>query len=80
MGFDSFGLPAENAAIENKVDPAEWTEANISKMRKRLKHLGCSFDWSRELITSDPKYFKFTQYLFLLMYKHGLVYRKKVDC
>ncbi|BET00175.1 Leucyl-tRNA synthetase [Nesidiocoris tenuis] len=77
MGFDSFGLPAENAAIENKVDPAEWTEANISKMRKRLKHLGCSFDWSRELITSDPKYFKFTQYLFLLMYKHGLVYRKK---
>ncbi|CAB0016609.1 unnamed protein product [Nesidiocoris tenuis] len=46
-------------------------------MRKRLKHLGCSFDWSRELITSDPKYFKFTQYLFLLMYKHGLVYRKK---
>ncbi|KAF6201049.1 hypothetical protein GE061_005496, partial [Apolygus lucorum] len=77
IGFDSFGLPAENAAIENKIDPEEWTNKNISKMRKQLRQLGCSFDWSREVTTSDPQYYKFTQYIFLLMYKHGLVYRKK---
>uniref|UniRef100_A0A0K8SRU4 leucine--tRNA ligase n=2 Tax=Lygus hesperus TaxID=30085 RepID=A0A0K8SRU4_LYGHE len=77
IGFDSFGLPAENAAIENQVQPEEWTNKNIAKMRKQLRQLGCSFDWSREVITSDPQYYKFTQYIFLLMYKHGLVYRKK---
>ena len=75
IGFDSFGLPAENAAIKNNVDPKEWTEKNIAVMEKQLRSIGASFDWSREIITSDPHYYTWTQWLFLELYKKGLAYR-----
>ncbi|MAF59485.1 MAG: leucine--tRNA ligase [Candidatus Pacebacteria bacterium] len=77
MGFDSFGLPAENAAIKNKVDPREWTEENIKTMTKQLKSMGNSFDWSRRLAASDPDYYKWTQWLFLKFLDAGLAYRGK---
>ncbi|KAK3933294.1 putative leucine--tRNA ligase, mitochondrial [Frankliniella fusca] len=76
MGWDAFGLPAENAAIQNHQDPSTWTEENINEMRHQLKQLGCSFDWDREFATCHPSYYKWTQYIFLLMYKAGLIYRK----
>ncbi|HSE45099.1 MAG TPA: leucine--tRNA ligase [Gemmatimonadales bacterium] len=75
MGFDSFGLPAENAAIKRGVDPAEWTEANIERMRAQLRMMGSSFDWEREVVTSHPDYYKWTQWWFLQLYKQGLAYR-----
>lgn len=78
MGWDAFGLPAENAAIQSGEDPALWTEKNISIMRTQLKQLGCSFDWDREFATCHPNYYKWTQYIFLQMYKAGLIYRKPV--
>ena len=66
MGFDSFGLPAENAAIERKVPPEEWTLKNIDHMKnQQLKRMGTSYDWTREVISSDPTYYKWTQWLFL---------------
>ncbi|MBI2108778.1 MAG: leucine--tRNA ligase [Parcubacteria group bacterium] len=77
IGFDAFGLPAENAAIKNKVDPKKWTYENISRMTEQLKSIGASFDWSRQVITSDPEYYKWTQWLFLQLYKKGLAYRGK---
>lgn len=77
IGFDAFGLPAENAAIINKLDPSEWTYKNISTMKTQLKQLGFTFDWDREVITCSENYYKFTQYLFLLLQKAGLVYRKE---
>ncbi|XP_026288385.1 probable leucine--tRNA ligase, mitochondrial [Frankliniella occidentalis] len=76
MGWDAFGLPAENAAIQNNEDPSTWTEKNINEMRFQMKQLGCSFDWDREFATCHPSYYKWTQYIFLQMYKAGLVYRK----
>jgi leucyl-tRNA synthetase len=75
MGFDSFGLPAENAAIDRGVDPATWTAANIDRMRKQFRTMGCMFDWSREVVTSDPAYYRWTQWIFLQLYKAGLAYR-----
>lgn len=69
-------MPAENAAIERGVDPAEWTEINIKNMRQQLYDLGCSFDLSRELSTCDPNYYKWTQELFLKLFENGLVYQK----
>jgi len=77
MGWDSFGLPAENAAIKNQIHPAEWTWDNITNMRGQLKEMGISYDWEREVASCHPDYYKWTQWLFLEFYKHGLVYRKK---
>ncbi len=77
MGYDAFGLPAENAAIKKGIHPAESTEENISEIRKQLKEIGAMYDWSKEINTSNPEYYKWTQWLFLLLYKNGLAYRKK---
>ena len=77
MGWDAFGLPAENAAMKNKVDPQTWTEQNIENMKSQLKRLGFSYDWSKELKTCDPNYFKWEQEIFTMLQKKGLVYRKK---
>ncbi len=77
MGWDAFGLPAENAAIKNKVDPQSWTEQNIENMKSQLERLGFSYDWSKELKTCDPDYFRWEQEIFTLLHKQGLVYRKK---
>jgi leucyl-tRNA synthetase len=77
MGWDAFGMPAENAAIANKVHPARWTYDNIDYMRTQLKRLGFSYDWDRELATCDPTYYKWEQLFFLKMWEKGLVYRRK---
>src|SRR3990167_571518 len=74
-GFDAFGLPAENAAIKNKRNPAEWTSANIDYMRKQQRSMGASFDWSREVVTCDPAYYKWTQWQFNQFFKKGLAYQ-----
>ena len=71
MGWDAFGLPAENAAIENKTLPSQWTNSNIKSMKKQLKQMGLSYDWNRELATCDPDYYKFEQKMFLDFYKSG---------
>ena len=76
QGFDSFGLPAENAAIERGADPREWTYSNIENSRRQFREMGASYDWSRELVTSDPDYYKWNQYWFLQFYKNGLAYRE----
>ncbi len=77
MGWDSFGMPAENAARENNLDPKEWTEKNISTMKTQLKRLGLSIDWDREISTCSPDYYKHQQTFFLELYDKGLVYRKE---
>ncbi|HEY5993066.1 MAG TPA: leucine--tRNA ligase [Gallionellaceae bacterium] len=76
MGWDAFGLPAENAAIQNKVPPAAWTYDNIAYMKKQLKSLGFAIDWSRELATCKPDYYKWNQWLFLRMLEKGIAYKK----
>jgi len=76
IGWDSFGLPAENAAIKRGTDPREWTYANIEQQKASMKRYAASFDWSRVLHTSDPEYYKWNQWLFLKMYERGLAYRK----
>jgi leucyl-tRNA synthetase len=77
MGFDAFGLPAENAAIQHGIHPAVWTYEKIDRMREVLKQLGITYDWRREVITCDPGYYKFTQWFFLQFYKNGLAYKKE---
>ncbi|NLW24018.1 MAG: leucine--tRNA ligase [Clostridia bacterium] len=77
MGWDAFGLPAENAAIKNKVPPAKWTWDNINNMRRQLKSMGISYDWDREVASCHPDYYKWTQWLFLQLYHKGLAYKKK---
>ena len=77
MGWDSFGLPAENAAIQNNIPPADWTFSNIDYMRKQLKQLGIAVDWDREVATCKEDYYKWTQWMFLYLYKRGLAYKKE---
>ena len=77
MGWDSFGMPAENAARQNNLDPKTWTESNIDNMKTQLKQLGLSIDWEREISTCTPEYYKHQQEFFLELYDKGLVYRKE---
>ncbi len=77
IGFDAFGLPAENAAIQRGIHPKEWTYANIERMRHQLRSMGAMWDWEREAISSDPKYYHWTQWFFVQFYKHGLAYRDR---
>ena len=77
MGWDSFGLPAENAAIANQTPPREWTLGNIEKMKRQMKRLGFAYDWSREVTTCLPEYYKWNQWFFLKLFERGLAYRKK---
>lgn len=79
MGFDAFGLPAENAAIKHKTSPAKWTRENIAHIRSQMMRMGFAYDWSREIITCDPDYYRWEQWLFLKMYKTGLAYRKESE-
>jgi leucyl-tRNA synthetase len=76
MGWDAFGLPAENAAIKNKVPPAQWTYANIAYMKQQMQAMGLAIDWSREVATCDPTYYKWNQWLFLKMLEKGIAVRK----
>jgi leucyl-tRNA synthetase len=76
IGFDAFGLPAENAAIKHGIHPRVWTYANIDRMRQQLKSMGAMFDWRREIVSSDPDYYRWTEWFFIQLYKHGLAYRK----
>jgi leucyl-tRNA synthetase len=76
IGFDAFGLPAENAAIKHGIHPKEWTYKNIEKMRQQLRLMGSMYDWRREAVSADPEYYKWTQWFFSQLFKHGLAYRK----
>jgi leucyl-tRNA synthetase len=76
IGFDAFGLPGENAAIKNNIHPKVWTYKNIEHMRSQFKTMGTMFDWRREIITADPKYYRWTQWFFIQFFKNGLAYRK----
>ena len=77
MGWDAFGLPTENYAIKNKIHPRIVTEQNIDRFKQQLKSLGLSFDWSREVDTTDPNYYKWTQWIFLKLFEKGLAYKKE---
>jgi leucyl-tRNA synthetase len=76
MGFDAFGLPAENAAIKRNIHPKEWTYRNIERMRTQLRSMGAMFDWRREAVSADPEYYRWTQWFFTQLYRHDLAYRK----
>ena len=77
LGWDAFGLPAENAAIDNNIPPAEWTRGNIAEMRAQLMRLGLAIDWRREHATCDAEYYRWEQQLFVRLFRKGLVYKKK---
>jgi len=77
MGYDAFGLPAENAAIKNKVEPARWTDDNIEEMTRQLKQMGISYDWNRTVATCRPDYYKWMQWIFIQFYNKGLAYKKE---
>ena len=77
MGFDAFGLPAEGAAIRHNIHPKKWTYENIDRMRTQMRSMGAMFDWEREAVSSDPEYYKWTEWFFIQLFKHGLAYRKK---
>ena len=79
MGWDAFGLPTENFAMKNHIHPAIVTKKNVDHFREQLKALGFSFDWDREINTTDPEYYKWTQWIFLQLYKHGLAYKKEMN-
>ena len=79
MGWDAFGLPTENFAMKNHIHPAIVTKSNVDHFRSQLKALGFSFDWDREINTTDPEYYKWTQWIFLQLYKHGLAYKKEMN-
>jgi len=79
MGWDAFGLPAENSAIQNKVNPAQWTRANIDYMRAQLQRLGFAYDWGRELATCDPEYYRWEQWFFTRLFRKGLVYKQEAE-
>lgn len=79
MGWDAFGLPTENYAIKNKIHPAIVTEDNVKRFKEQLKSLGLSFDWSREINTTDPNYYKWTQWIFIKLFENGLAYKKEMD-
>jgi leucyl-tRNA synthetase len=79
MGWDAFGLPAENAAIQNKVPPAQWTRQNIEEMRKQMLQMGFGYDWSREVTTCNPDYYHWEQWFFIQLYKKGLIYKKNAE-
>ncbi len=79
MGWDAFGLPAENAAIANKIHPLEWTKKNINHMREQLKRLGYAYDWNNEISTADPEYYKWEQWFFIKLLEKNLVYKKKSE-
>jgi leucyl-tRNA synthetase len=76
IGFDAFGLPAENAAIQRGIHPKEWTYANIGRMRRQLRSMGAMWDWEREAVSSDPEFYRWTQWFFIQFYKHGLAYKQ----
>ena len=75
MGFDAFGLPAENAAIQRNIHPAEWTYANMDRMRRQLRSMGAMFDWEREMVSCDPEYYRWTEWFFKIFYENDLAYR-----
>jgi leucyl-tRNA synthetase len=77
MGFDAFGLPAENAAVQRNIHPAKWTYENIDRMRTQLRSMGTMFDWEREAVSCDPAYYRWTEWFFKRMYEHGIAYRDK---
>lgn len=79
MGWDAFGLPAENAAIERNIDPHLWTKQNIIKMKQQMNHMLANFQWDKEVKTCDPNYYRFTQWIFLQLFKNGLAYQKEAE-
>ena len=78
MGWDAFGLPTETYAIKNKIHPKIVTERNVARFKSQLKALGLSFDWSREINTTDPEYYKWTQWIFIQLFKQGLAYKRNI--